>query len=395
MLAAGCGRPQGVSVCSELAISGEACSAVLALQLPAQLPPARGNLVADSPAAAKMGFQIFFDARFSRDQSVRCASCHQPEHSFQDGLARPHATGFVPRKTPTLLNVARQRFQFWDGRADSLWSQAVIPLENPAEMNFTRLEVAHLVQTTYRASYETLFGPMPDVSTLPARGAPGMAAWDSLPAPEKDQVNRIAANIGKSLEAYQRKLAGGPSALDAWLSGDRSALSDERKRGLTVFVAAGCLACHSGPTFSDDKFHNLGVPTLAGETLDSGRTQGLQTLLSSPFNVTGPYSDGPRPPEGDPAYEPDARNEGAIHTPSLRNLLRNEPYGHGGTFSSLEDIVDFHLLGGGRGAAGFAGEVDPLLQPRRLSPEDRRVLLAFLRSLEGTYPQLPWADWPN
>ena len=377
-------------------LTARQCSDLAGLALPEALPPARGNQYADSTDAAVFGHRVFFDARFSRDLSVRCASCHLTERSFQDATPTPKSFA-VARNTPTIINAARLGPQFWDGRADSLWSQALFALENPDEMNFTRLEIAHLLDTTFRASYEKAFGPLPDFSDtarFPEIGAPGSPAFDHLAAADQDLVNRVVANLGKALEAYARRATAGASALDRHLSGDATALNPLERQGLSVFAKAGCLGCHSGPMLTDEKFHNLGVPAWPGVAEDPGRSAGLSIVLANPFNARGAFFDGP-PPADQADYLDSPDLLGAFRTPSLRNLGRTAPYGHNGRYATLEEVVDFHLQGGGRGGAGYSGTVDKLLTPQAISTDDRAALLAFLRALDGKYPGLPWSDWPR
>ena len=376
-------------------LDAESCVALRALELPADLPPARGNAVGDDPGAVALGFAIFYDARFSSNQNIRCATCHQPEKSFHDG--RPTAIGLAPmtRRTPTLLNTARLVWQFWDGRADSSWAQAIGPFENAKEMGFTRLEIAHRVAKSYRAEYETVFGPLPplaDAARFPPRGAPGDLAYDSMTEADRLAVDRLAANVGKSIDAYERKIAAGRAPLDAFLAGDRAALTVAEQRGLVVFFRAGCVSCHSGPTLSDDAFHDLGLPTPEGAEPDPGRERGLALLAADPFNAQGPHWDGPRPA---PPPEPVAADLGAFRTPSLRNVALAAPYGHDGRFATLRDAVDFHLRGGGRGEARVVGVVDARIQPRALTVADEDDLLRFLEALNGTYPPLPFSTWPD
>jgi cytochrome c peroxidase len=397
LLAAACGREEHCPSAPGAGVPAALCPQIAQLALPAALPPARGNRYADDVNAATLGHRIFFDARFSNSLQVRCATCHQTERSFQDGAATPPGFPSVHRRTPTVINAARLSLQFWDGRADSLWSQALFALENPGEMNFTRLEIAHLVDTTYRARYEPVFGALPDFSDttrFPPRGAPGDSAWQGMAPADQERVNRVAANVGKSLEAYQRKATAGPSRVDAWLSGDRSALSAQEAAGVGVFARAGCLSCHAGPMLTDERYHVLGVPGIPGAEPDRGRAAGLAVELANPFNARGAFFDPPAPPPDDRDL-PSAALEGAFRTPSLRNLTKRPPYGHNGSFATLEDAVDFHLRGGGRGGTGFAGQVDPLLEPHPLSPDDRAALLSLLRALDGRYPGIPWSDWPR
>ncbi|MDP2275562.1 MAG: cytochrome c peroxidase [Archangium sp.] len=337
-----------------------------AMRLPAQLPPSTGNLVADDLEAARFGHAVFFDARLSSNQDVRCATCHIPERFFADGNAASTGLERGTRNTPSLYAAAWKRWQMWDGRADSLWSQPLLALENPKEMNFTRLELAHRVAQTYRVPYERLFGALPDLSQYPARGKPGDASFDSLTVTEQRLINGVVANVGKSLEAYERKLALLPGPLDEFLDGDEKALSAEAREGARVFFTAGCAECHSGPQLSDDAFHSIGRP----ET--EGRAQALEALALSPFNAAGAFHDGT--PELIPS--PSAEDEGAYHTPSLRNVARTGPWGHDGAFTTLEAAVDAHL-------------------PSRVSGAERPALILFLRSLEARDPPSPWNNWPN
>ncbi len=396
-LLAACSGGAG-GLCGPAGLDAGDCARLQTLQLPATLPAARGNPYADNLQAAQLGFQVFFDARFSSTQNMRCATCHQPEIEFQDGLPLPAANGFLGRRTPSTANAALFGWQFWDGRADSLWSQPLYPFENPLEMSYTRLEVAHRLAQLYSSDYAAIFGAMPDISDMsrfPAAGAPGMPAWDGMAAADQDTINRIFANLGKSIEAYLRKQCMGGSRVDRYLSGAADALTATELRGAGVFVRAGCIDCHSGPALSDSRYHVLGVPDLPGHPSDTGRASGLATLLASPFNAKGPYFDGPPPAGEDDLYAQSDADIGAFRTPSLRNLTGRAPYGHNGQFAALEDVVAFHLQGGGAGQGNHSGAIDPLLQPRTLSGGDQAALIAFLHALDGAQAPLPWSEWPQ
>lgn len=379
-----CGREECPAVRGQ-GLTARECDQVLALQLPAALSPAPGNAHGDDPDAATFGHRVFFDARFSASGNVRCATCHQSERGFQDGVPTP--TGFaVTRNTSSTLHAGRLRVQFWDGRADSLWSQAIAVLENPAEMDFTRLEVAHLVQALYADRYGKAFGPVPDVSDparFPARGRPGSPEWERMAPADRDLVDRIVANVGKALDAYQRKATLGPSRVDRFLAGEREILTGVEIRGAAVAAHAGCFNCHAGPMMTDEKFHNLGLGR------DEGRSAAFAVLAASPFTAKGPHWDGPRP--NDDASAPGPQDVGAFLTPTLRNVGRTAPYGHDGSLPTLDDALDLHL----RPGPAALGQRDPVLPLDPLNAADREALLAFLRALDGTNPPYPWADWPR
>lgn len=390
------------SDCPEVpGLDGSLCKQVRELAMPDALPPARGNLYGDDEGAAVLGLGVFFDARFSANNDVRCASCHEPEAFFADGEATSDGgLGVVHRNSPTSMNAAGQRWFFWDGRADSLWSQPLAAFEANAEMGITRLQVAHLVARHYRDGYEAVFGPLPeleDAARFPAAGAPGDAAYDNMSDADRFAIDRVFANVGKSLEAYMRRSTTGRSRVDEYLLGDERALSVDEVEGLRVFATAGCLACHGGSRFSDESFHNLGVPDVAGAPVDEGRAAGARQLAQSAFSLFGPHADHiPEEAAGTDELLAEAEDPaalGAFLTPSLRNVVHTAPYGHNGVFATLDDVVDHHLNGGGVG--GFLGEVDEALVPVVLTDDERDSLLLFLATLDGQIPPPPWADWPD
>ena len=213
-------------------------------------PPDETNAKADDPQAARLGRTLFFDARLSGSGGLACASCHQPERSWTDGLPLAHGAGEGRRHTPSLWNVAYNRWYFWDGRADSLWSQALHPIESPLEMAGSRDAAVRVVRddARLRGAYEAAFGP-----------------W--LPGSDPATVTRVFVNLGKALEAFERTLLSRRAPFDVFAealrAGDRDgqgALLPAAQRGAKLFVGrANCRLCHTGPTFSDGEFHDIGL----------------------------------------------------------------------------------------------------------------------------------------
>src|SRR5262249_18497311 len=156
--------------------------------------------------------------------------------------------------------------------------------------------------------------------------------------------------------------------------------TDRQRSGMRVLVHAGCLSCHAGPMLSDMGFHNLGVASAAGAATDKGRVDAYEVLKSNPFNGQGAFMDG-APLAVEPG--PNPRDVGAFRTPTLRNVTLTGPYMHNGSIAALADVIAFHVAGGGRGAGGFVGEVDPLLEAQRLSAQEIADLVDFLGALEG------------
>jgi len=386
--------PRSCGVGSPGELDGPTCAWLSSLRYSNELPPALGNRYAEQLDAAELGMNLFYDARFSTSGDVRCATCHDPEYAF---TARRAVTLGVTtaRDAPTLLGAMGSRWLFWDGRADSGWSQSLVPFENEHEVGSNRLRVAHRIALSYRASYEAIFGALPaldDPLRFPAEGKPGSAAWAAMAEADRAAVNLVFVNAGKAIEAFERRVVSGPSRFDDFLLGDASALGDEAKAGALTFRSAGCPGCHAGPRFTDGAFHSLGLPD-ADASSSLGREQGIALLLASEFNASSPYFDGPKPSDFPPASSP--RDRGAFRTPSLRNVGATAPYGHDGRFAKLEDVVRFHLDGGGRGRPDLVGEVDPLLVRRALTDAEVAGLVAFLRTLTGGAPPVPWNTWPS
>lgn len=365
--------------------------------LPDTLPAARGNSHADDPNAAKLGFSLFFDLNAISSDNIRCAACHLPEHGFATSDAMAIGIDVVHRNSPAIVDAAWTFPIFWDGRADSLWSQSLFTMENDAEMGGTRLAIVHQVQDRYRAEYEAAFGPMPaldDGSRFPASGKPGSDAWASMTADDQKTVTRIYVNVGKSFEAYMRLMARRRAPFDRFLLGDASAISESAKAGVKDFLDFGCATCHSGPTLTDGGFHRLDLPLPTSApnrdlaAADTGRAAGLAFIQTSEFNALSSYYEAA---PGEIVALPDATTAaamtGAFRTPSLRNVSDSAPYGHSGVFTTLEDIVRFKLAGGGPASTE--------LTPHVATDQQVADLVAFLQTLRGDDAPLPWSNWPS
>lgn len=310
--------------------------------MPASAPPDPTNRYAEDTRAAALGARLFEERRLSSSGEVSCATCHARERAFTDGRATGVGARTGDRNTQTALFTAHTRWLFWDGRVDSAWSQALGPVENPAEMAGSRLEVAHVLARSYRAEYESIFGPLPplgDGARFPAAGRPGVAAWDAMRADDQQAVNRVFANFGKSIAAFERTLRLRPTALDRYVRGDASALSASAKRGLVHFLEVGCIQCHHGPAFTDDSFHNIGFASgRADAQADIGRAGAIDALLASPFRADGMFSDQPAGAHLEGlATQPAMR--GQFHTAPLRGVAVTGPWGHGGTFGTLREVM--------------------------------------------------------
>lgn len=376
------------------------------------------NAVADDPHAAALGQFLFFDTRLSKTRQVACATCHTPEHGFADNLPLSKAVGTTKRHTPTVLNTVYNRWFFWDGRADSLWSQALKPLEDLGEHGFSRLELVHLVATDpqLQQAYQVVFGSLPDFSDntrFPPSGGPigkdlsypPLAAWMSMTPQDQALVNEVFSNLGKAIAAYERKLVTGPSKFDTFVEGlatndpaKVAALSDSAQRGALLFVGkALCTRCHSGPELTDREFHNLGLGSRdwIADPKDGGRAGGAGQVLADMFNGKGEYSDAPDAPINDKLTyltQVGAELIGQFKTPSLRNVALTPPYMHSGHFATLAEVIRFYSELDESPTVGHREEV---LEPLHLTDDEIADLVAFLESLTGELPSVELRTKPN
>ena len=370
------------------------------------LPPDPSNAVGDDPLAVDLGKQFFFDSTFSANGAVACTNCHQPGNLFVDGLPQAQAIGTTPRHTQSIIGTAYNPWFFWDGRRDSLWAQALTPMESAVEHGGTRTQYAHVVDEneSYRAEYEAIFGPMPDLSDrsrFPDSAGPVddpdlRAAWDGMDPSDQEVVNQVYANIGKAIAAYERKIMPGPSRFDAYvealLDGDEagmnSNLSLEEVAGLRLFTGRGnCTQCHNGPLFTNHGFHSIGVPDGEGRPPDIGRFGGVQLAVADEFNCLGQYSDAQPETCDELRFAKKLGEElmGAFKVPSLRNVAETAPYMHAGQFKTLDEVLNhYNQAPAGLGPTGHSD-----LLPLDFTQTELDQLEAFLRSLSGPLDVAP------
>ena len=336
----------------------------------ASLPPLAAdptNAVADNPRAAKLGQQLFFDTRMSANGVVSCASCHQPQRRFTDGLPKGQGVASSKRNTRSIVGVAYSPWLYWDGRKDSLWSQALAPLEDPNEHGSDRVKVVELVTQSpeYREDYEILFG--------------------ALDPAEDDAIDTAFANVGKTIAAFERLLMPSPSRFDDYVAalldgnedGQAAALTTDEILGLQLFIGeAGCTQCHNGPLLTNNEFHNTGVISFPGEVPDKGRVAGVREVLADAFNCGGNYNDSAEADCTELKYaRTGAELIGAFRTPSLRNLENTEPYMHKGQFNTIAETLRHY----NEAFPAMIGHNEA--KPLGLSGRQLRQIEAFLGSL--------------
>ena len=300
-----------------------------------KVPVPEDNL--QTPEKIELGKMLFFDPRLSGDGRIACSTCHYPGFGYSDG--RPRAMGFkeeLGRHSPTVLNAAYYETQFWDGRAGSLEEQAKGPILASSEMNNDKKKVVAFLNSVvgYRNLFNEVFGHDP--------------TYD---------------DVGKAIASFERTLVTPNSRFDQYSMGDKDALTDSEKRGLILFVSkASCSQCHKGANFSDNQFHNLGVPKAGPLKKDLGR-----------FNVTKVNED-----------------RGKFKTPTIRNISLTAPYMHNGSLATLEDVVQFYNEGGGDDR-----NKDQKIIPLGLNPMEEANLVAFMKALTGEVPRIVIPQLPQ
>jgi len=363
--------------------------ASLSLSALPPLPSDPSNAVGDDPAAAALGRALFFDTRLSGNGKVSCASCHLPERQFQDGTPLATGMGQTNRRTMPIAGTAYSPWLFWDGRKDSQWSQALGPLESLVEHGADRTQIARLIAAHYSADYREVFGPLPEMTELPEHASPvgtdaAKAAWSSLAEQERDEVNRVFANVGKAIAAFERTIEPLPTRFDEYADAlaaghdTTGILSPTELDGLRLFVGKGeCTKCHNGPLLTDQHFHNTGVPAAAGLPEDQGRIVATAQVLADPFNCLGAYSDaGPADCAELRYMDRDGHDlVRAYKPPSLRGVAERAPYMHAGQIANLAEVVRHY------NAAPAAPAGHSELTPLSMSDVELAALEAFLGTL--------------
>jgi len=318
------------------------------------------NRVANHPDAIKLGQKLFFDTRLSENGNVSCATCHDPNKYFTDGLARSQGFGQTQRNAPTIVGASNDVWFFRDGREDSLWSQATNPIENPMEHRSSRNQFAHLIfnDVDLKNNYEKIFGPMPnisDTSRFPENAGPIpvkrlINAWKKMDERDREIINGIFVNGAKAIAAYETQLQPAPSRFDNYVDAmtqnkainQKDSLSSTEIAGLKIFIDKGkCFICHNGSMFTDQSFHNIGTPPLNVKRYDFGRSKAVRRVKKNKFNCLSKYSDAMDKSCDELKYmvfhEEDTL--GAFKTPGLRNVTKTAPYMHAGQYKSLRDVL--------------------------------------------------------
>ena len=362
---------------------------------------AESNKVAFNVQAQQFGEQLFHEKQLSAGNKFSCASCHLPDKFFTDGLPTGVGVETTNRNTPALHGAAWQTWFYWDGRRDSMWSQALTPIEAPQEMAGDRVAVTRYIagNQSYRSQYETVFGTLPftDNEEVLLQNATPMGdqkqkkSWSKMSAANQEKINTVFANIGKALAAYQHTLEPLNTRFDLFIeevaNGKKirqiSSLNKHELEGALLFLnekKTQCLECHNGPLLSNDNFHNIGTGNFTGPIFDFGREFGSQSALLDEFNCQGKYSDA-KPDECLHLIymtRDTTHMRGAFKTPTLRNITNTAPYFHDGRFTTLEQVIRHYAH-----PPPWSRPDEHELRPGfELTEEEILALTAFMQSFE-------------
>jgi cytochrome c peroxidase len=314
-------------------------------------------------AKVELGRKLFFDARLSADGKVSCASCHDPKRAFTDGRKVAEGIGgrLGTRNSPTLLNAMFSSGQFWDGRADTLESQAKMPLTNMDEMGNRSLDdaLAKIAGVPeYVSGFRQVFG--------------GPVTIDGF---------------AKAVAAFERTLISGDSPFDRYLAGDLNAISETARNGMILFrTKARCGVCHvfnqnfaafaTSPFFTDGNYRNTGVAANFGGFNALAR-QAMAATRDQSGKAIAAMTNHERAAElGRFVTTGNTLDIGAFRTPSLRNVDLTAPYFHDGSAATLADVVRFYVKGGNENP-----NRDWQLEPVALTELEQRELIEFLKAL--------------
>ena len=275
----------------------------------------------------ELGKKLFFDSRLSGDGNMSCASCHSPMYGWSDGMAtgKGSKSMTLDRASPTVVNTAYNRLQMWDGRKRSLEDQAMGPMEASAEMNMDTQKLFDWLNAN--EGYRALF----------AKAYPGKAI--------------DADSLSKAIASFERTVISRDAPFDQWVAGKKDAMTPDQIKGFALFIdpnKANCAACHSGPNFNDNSFHNIGLASFGKPSPDVGRY----------------------------AQKPVANMVGAFKTPTVREAVNTAPYFHDGSAKTLEELVDFYATGG-----LVKTNLSLSMKPLTLTAQEKGQLVSFLQAL--------------
>lgn len=275
-----------------------------------------------------IGRDLFFDTRLSGNHKQACSSCHSPNLGWSDGLAISIGNNGTPlkRTSPSILDVHKLTLLMWDGRAENLHQQALLPITSQDEMNLPVDQISSRIAAipSYKERFDKYY-----------------------------EKGVTLNNILNAIVRFELTIKTTKSRFDLWVHGDDLALSKQELLGFEVFLQkekGNCAVCHQAPEFTDQGYHNIGLVDFEDEKADLGRF----------------------------AIKPIGLLKGAFRTPALRDIAITAPYFHDGSATNLEAVVDYYIKGG-----SHLSNLSPEMKPLELSSQEKHALIAFLKSLSS------------
>ncbi len=359
-------------------INEEKNHATLEVVLPLGLSTGSAQVqgIAETPmtrAKIELGRQLYYDTRLSADNTISCASCHDPSEGFarhtQFGVGINGQTG--GRNSPICYNRILSSTQFWDGRAGSLEDQAKGPIANPIEMGNTHEKAVETVKNIagYAMQFQAIFGDdsvnidniARAIATLERAIVTGPTPFDYYEAVrpflvmKPDDLATLKEDDAEAYAKYETTKA----------ASEAHPMSESAVRGRDLFFAekVGCTACHQGANLADEKYHNLGI----------GFGEGVEKPDLGRFEITKKEED-----------------KGAFKTPTIRNVAASGPYMHDGSLKTLEEVVE-HYAKGGTPNPWLSNKIKKI----ELTPEQKADLVAFMKACTGDFPKIETSRLPE
>ncbi len=286
-----------------------------------------------------LGKRLFYDTKLSADKKLSCATCHQPNKAFTDGLKISKG---VTRNSPTLLYAALQKAFFYDKRAGGLEGQIISVVENKNEFHtdLGTLENEIKEDSSYIQGFERSF-------------------------PDREITH---TEIRNAIASYIRSLVPFDSKFDRNINNIENTITQSEINGFNLFNGkAKCATCHFAPVFNgtvppdykESEIELIGIPK-KNDTINAEISEDL-----------GRYY----------VYKTPERKH-FFKTSTVRNASKTAPYMHNGVYSTLQEVMDFYNRGGGAGI-GIDQKYQTLPpDPLNLSDQEINDIISFIKTLE-------------
>lgn len=359
--------------------------------LPEDLERCRPLAKCPDPRLVALGRKLFFDVRLSGSQAMSCATCHEPAHGWSASKQTAEKFARLPRSIPPVINLAYQRWFFWDGRQADLSLQALEPLESEREMDGHRLMLADVLARHYSRDVQELRLVSPSGNVIVkrwmsraacVRSGDCAALWNKIPASDKKFIDQYISTGLHALESFQLSLRTPLTRFDRYVTSPPAArkavLTPAEVRGMDLFFSkARCALCHTGKGFTDGEFHNLMLPSTSFRPPeDPGRFAAVRALLDTSQQKQEQGHAGSHLTH---FLKLDGSMWGQFRTPSLRSLKDKSEFMHNGSMKTLREVLEYYNTLDR--AVVVSHHSNSLLVPLKLSNAELDDLESFIKVL--------------